>query len=76
MEALSETECNAKWNKNPRMRVHHVDNVKMALEFSRQLGVTVKNYPEVRAATLGVQSARRAVGIHVKGERGSGLNRV
>mmetsp|Transcript_26216 Transcript_26216/g.36477 ORF Transcript_26216/g.36477 Transcript_26216/m.36477 type:complete len:1355 (-) Transcript_26216:126-4190(-) len=45
LEALSETPCNAKWNKN-KMRVSHVDNINMALEFAKKLGVTVKNFPQ------------------------------
>eukprot|EP00211_Chloroparvula_japonica_P004956 CAMPEP_0119119142 /NCGR_PEP_ID=MMETSP1310-20130426/760_1 /TAXON_ID=464262 /ORGANISM="Genus nov. species nov., Strain RCC2339" /LENGTH=856 /DNA_ID=CAMNT_0007108559 /DNA_START=117 /DNA_END=2684 /DNA_ORIENTATION=+ len=45
LEALSEQKCGAKWNKNPRMRVTHVDNINMALKFAQQLGVKVKNFP-------------------------------
>lgn len=46
LEALSETTCNAKWNKNPKLRVSHVDNINMALEFAKSLGVQVKNFPQ------------------------------
>ncbi len=45
MEALSETKCDAKWNKN-KLRVSHVDNINMALDFAKKLGVTVKNFPQ------------------------------
>ena len=45
LEALSETKCEAKWNKN-KLRVSHVDNINMALEFAKKLGVSVKNFPQ------------------------------
>jgi len=45
LEALSEAKCDAKWNKN-KLRVSHVDNINMALEFAKKLGVAVKNFPQ------------------------------
>lgn len=45
MEALSEQKCEAKWNKN-KLRVSHVDNINMALDFAKKLGVSVKNFPQ------------------------------
>jgi hypothetical protein len=45
LEALSEAKCDAKWNKNS-LRVSHVDNVNMALDFAKKLGVVVKNFPQ------------------------------
>jgi len=44
LEALSETPCKAKWNKK-KIRVAHVDNINMSLEFAKTLGVQVKNFP-------------------------------
>ena len=46
LEALSEQKCNAKWNKKPKLRVSHIDNVNLALDFAKKLGVQVKNFPQ------------------------------
>jgi hypothetical protein len=45
LEALSETKMTAKWNKG-KMRVAHVDNINMSLEYAKKLGINVKNFPQ------------------------------